>query len=121
VAVGAVTGCGNSQDQTVESVANDFYGAVATRDAAAACAVLAPETRSELEQSEGKPCPQAVLSQNLPEVGAIDGVRVFGTMAQVRYGDETAFLTRFQFGWRVLAAACTPESHQRYDCKLKGA
>jgi hypothetical protein len=41
-------------------------------------------------------------------------------MAQVRYAGETAFLTRFEDGWRIVAAACTPV-RSRYDCSIQGA
>ena len=32
----------------------------------------------------------------------------YGTMARARYEEDTLFLTRFESGWRVMAAACTP-------------
>lgn len=46
---------------------------------------------------------------------------VFGTMAQVRYPEDTVFLARFRSGWRVMAAACSPQAHDPYDCRIKGA
>lgn len=118
---GLVGGCGSGQDDTVASVSDRFYDAVAARDGAAACAVLAPETLSELEQAEGKRCAEAILAEKPPEVGAVESVSVFGTMAEVRYQEETVFLARFQTGWRVMAAICRPQPHAPYDCRLKGA
>jgi hypothetical protein len=85
--------------------------------------VLAPSTRSELEQSAGKPCPEAILEEDVPEASDPTATEVFGTMAQVRYADETAFLTRSDQGWLVLAVACgsRPEGPERpYDCQVKG-
>jgi hypothetical protein len=116
----ALTGCGSSQDDAVDTAAGAFYEAVATGDGDGACAVLAPVTLAELEQSSGRPCPEAVLSEEIPDVAAPEGIEVFGTMAQVRYDGEVAFLTRFEDGWRIVAAACTP-ARSRYDCSVQGA
>lgn len=116
-----LTGCGSGHRDAVREVAGRFYGAIAARDGAAACALLAPTTRSELEESSRQPCPKAVLGEGIPTVGDPTSVKVFGTMGQVRFSGETAFLSRFPFGWRVLAAACTPQRAHPYDCKVKGA
>jgi len=121
VALAAVAGCANSQEGDVERVADSFYSAIGSRDGAAACDVLAPETASELEQSSGETCAEAVLSEGLSATGEPGSARVFGTMAQVRYGDDTVFLARFRSGWLVMAASCVPQAHDRYDCRIKGA
>jgi hypothetical protein len=115
-----VAGCGGSQDNAVADTVRAFYDAVAAQDGDAACAVLAPATRSELEQSAGKPCAGAILGEDVPEVASPEKIEVFGSMAQVRHGSEVAFLTRFEDGWRVVAAACTP-ARSRYDCSIQGA
>ncbi len=120
VCVGAMSGCASSQEDRVRTAVDDFYRAVASEDGAAACATLAPTTRSELEESSGLPCDQAVLEEDVPEVTAPTDVEVFGTEAQVQYAGETAFLTRFADGWRVVSAVCTPTPN-RYDCKIQGA
>lgn len=104
----------------MRGVADRFYTAVAAQDGASACAILSPAARSELEQSAGKPCPRAILEEDVPAVAAPERIEVFGTMAQVRYAGETAFLTRFEQGWRVVAAACTP-TRAKYDCSVQGA
>jgi hypothetical protein len=93
---------------------------VAAHDGSSACLALAPRTRTELEQSTGKPCEQGLFDEDVPAVSAAETVSVFGTMAQVRYGNETTFLTRFQSGWKVLAAGCTPTTAGRFDCQISG-
>jgi hypothetical protein len=82
--------------------------------------VLAPDTAAELEESAGKPCPQAILDEDLPEPGAVTGTAVYGQWAQVRLNGDTIFLGVFADGWRVVAAGCTPHDDQPYDCTLQG-
>ena len=115
-----VAGCGSAQESGVEDVATSFYQAVSDGDGEAACDLLGPATRSELEQSAGKPCAEALPDEDVPEVDAPLDVRVFGTQAEVRWPGETTFLARFQGGWKVMAAACTPRPHQPYDCAISG-
>lgn len=105
----------------MQDVARHFYAAVADHDGKAACELLAPGTRSELEQSSGSPCDKAVVEEKIPDAGEVRSVDVFETMAQIHYSTDTVFLARFQSGWRVLAVACTPQAHDRYDCTVKGA
>jgi hypothetical protein len=116
----ATTGCTSGSADTVDSVADRFHAALAAHDGRAGCALLAPETRSELEQSSGKSCPDALLEENVPTTGRPDDTSVFETMAQVRYAGDTVFLSRFPTGWRVMAAACTPQPVGPYDCRLSG-
>jgi hypothetical protein len=123
VAVLGVTGCGGVDQRPATDTAQRFYAAVQHRDGKAACALLVGSTRSELEQSAGKPCPEAVLEEDIPTPRGPVEADVFGTMAQVRYAGETAFLARSDTGWRVMAVACgdrpaRPESP--YDCQVKG-
>ncbi|MFE3998711.1 hypothetical protein ACFX43_07910 [Nocardioides sp. YIM B13467] len=115
-----LTGCGSEQDEAVRGKATAFQEAVAAQDWARACALLAPETRSELESAAKKPCDGALAEEGLPTPGAPDGVDVFGTMAEVRYRGETVFLTRFADGWRLYAAGCMPQHPEPYDCALHG-
>ena len=119
-AVLLLSGCAGAQDGAAQRAAQAFYTAVAAGDGAAACAALAAPTRAELEQSSGKPCEQAVLEEDVPEVGQPVDVQVFGTMAEVSYDGERAFLSRYSDGWRVVAAACTTDRADRYDCMVKG-
>jgi hypothetical protein len=102
----------------VESAAERLLASASERDGEAACDVLAPDTRSELEQSSGKPCAEAVLEEDL---GPDDGprrVRVFDSMAQVVRGSQTLFLSRFDGEWLVVAAACTRVTDRPYDCSI---
>lgn len=101
-------------------MASSFYQAVASGDAATACDLLAPATKSELEQSEQKPCEDAVLGAGIPDAGQPDRTRVFGTMAQVELTGDTAFLAEFQGGWKVMAVGCTARPELPYDCEVSG-
>jgi hypothetical protein len=105
----------------VDSTAASFYRAFAAHDGLKACDLLAPATRSEVAQSAGKPCPQALLEEDVPSPGSPIRTEVFGTMAEVRYVGETAFLTRFDGGWKVMAVSCTHPPNQPYDCQVKGS
>ncbi|MCW2843227.1 MAG: hypothetical protein JWN22_1143 [Nocardioides sp.] len=121
LAVCCTAGCGSSQNTPVEDAARAFYDSVAGHDGEKACALLAPETRSELEQSAGRPCAAALLDEKLPTVARPVDVRVFGTMAEVRYADEVAFLTRFGHRWTLMAVGCRPDGDRPYDCQVKGS
>jgi hypothetical protein len=41
-------------------------------------------------------------------------------MTQVRFAQDTIFLARFQSGWKVMAAGCSPVPGHPYDCRLQG-
>jgi hypothetical protein len=116
----ALGGCQSAQDADVASSANAFYTAVADLDGTRACTWFAATTRTELEDSSGKPCDQAVLEENLTAPSGPAVVETYGFMAQIRYVDETTFLTRFPGGWRVLAVGCVPAQSSGYDCQVKG-
>jgi hypothetical protein len=120
LAVVVATACQSSQESPSRGAAESFYGAIAAQDGRTACDLLTPATRSELEKSAGKHCEEAVLEE-LDPVEGTPSVDVYGTMAQARYDGETAFLTRFPDGWRVVAAGCTPAEADRYDCSVKGS
>jgi hypothetical protein len=122
VAVGALTGCGSVADreQAASAAAMRLLTAVDGRDGTAACAVLAPDTASEVEQSGGKPCAEAILDEDLPKPGAVTGAHVYGQWAQVRLSDDTVFVAVFPGGWRVVAAGCNPQGDRPYDCTVQG-
>lgn len=122
VAVGALTGCGSVADreQVASAAAMRLLTAVDGRDGTAACAVLAPDTASEVEQSGGKPCAEAILDEDLPKPGAVTGAHVYGQWAQVRLSDDTVFVAVFPGGWRVVAAGCNPQGDRPYDCTVQG-
>jgi hypothetical protein len=120
VLLAALSGCGSTPHaEVVMAVAAAFHRAVAETDGAAACDELAPQTRTELEQSAAKPCAQAVLEEQVPP-GAPSDPEVFGTQAMVRVGGGATFLARFPDGWKVMAAACEPRPGAPYDCSISG-
>ena len=82
--------------------------------------LLAPETRSGLEQSAGKPCASAILEEELPAPGPVKRSTSFGTMARVTFAADTMFVTEFRGGWKVTAAGCAPVPGHPYECRLKG-
>jgi hypothetical protein len=110
--------CGGGAD-VPRSVAKAFEDAIGSGDGAAACNLLAPSTLMELEQSAGSSCAEAILEQDLPAAKTAEGAAAYGSMAQVRFADETLFLAEFDGDWRVLAAGCTP-ADSRFDCTVKG-
>lgn len=113
-----LAGCAGSQDAAAGSAAQDLLDAVRDGDGAAACAALAAPTREELEQTSGKACPAAVLEEDLSGGTGDVRVQVFDSMAQVRVGAETLFLSRFDRTWLVVAAACTAVPREPYDCRI---
>lgn len=117
---GATAGCGPVHEDAVRRTASDFYAAYAADDGTTACDALAPRTKSELEQSTGKPCAEALLAEDLPQVDEPLDIRVFGTQAEVVWRGETTFLARFRGGWKVMAAACSPRENHPYDCQVAG-
>ena len=112
-------GCGDRGADPPRTVAMAFEDALVSADGAAACGLLAPDTVKELEQSSGSACAEAVLEQGLPAAKAAEGAEAYGSMAQVRFAEDTVFLAELDDGWRVLAAGCTPAA-ARFDCTLQG-
>lgn len=117
----ALSACGGSTaDSDAADVAAEFHGALVERDGSGACALLAPSTRSELKQSSGQPCAKAIVAERLPTPTQPESTAVFDTAATVRYSDEAVFLARFDDGWKVVAAGCTPRPPDPYDCVISG-
>jgi hypothetical protein len=115
----AASGCTSADQDDAVAAADGFVTAVDRHDGKAACAVLAPATVSELEQSTKKPCEQAVLEEARPASPRVDA-KTYATMAQVRYRDDVLFVTRFGSTWKVMAAACTKKTGDPYDCDIQG-
>lgn len=116
-----VAGCagqGSADDASAAATALRF-----TRDLAAsppqACALLAPQTLKELEDSQGA-CPSSLPGLDLPRAVAVRSTEVYAKDAIVRLDRDTMFLARFDQGWRVTAAGCTPHGDLPYDCTVKG-
>jgi hypothetical protein len=119
----ALAGCASVGDrgEAAAAVATRLLTAVDGKDGEAACATLAPDTASGVEQSnDGKPCAQAILDEDLPKPGTVTGTSVYGQWAQVRLSDDTVFLAVFRNGWRVVAAGCEPRASRPYDCQVQG-
>jgi hypothetical protein len=122
LAVGGVTGCGATDGPGARAAAEQFTRAVADKNGEAACALLAPATREELEESARASCASAILEEDLPDAGALERSATFGTMAQVSFSSSVVFLAEFPRGWRVLAAGCAPGASpgKPYVCQLSG-
>lgn len=116
----SLAGCAPTQAEGVRATAVRFYKAYSNDEPGVACDQLAPRTKSELEQSAGKPCAEALPEEDVPEVDEPLAVHVFGSQAEVTWSGESTFLARFQGGWKVMAAACAERSDQPYDCAISG-
>ena len=118
----APAGCGSvgERGDAAAGVALRLLTAVEGRDGSGACATLAPDTLSELEESAGQSCAQAILDEDLPAPGTVTGTDVYGQWAQVRLTGDTVFLGVFPDGWRVVAAGCTPRGNKPYNCAVQG-
>jgi hypothetical protein len=115
-------GCGTTdRDNDAAAVAERFHAALETGDGEAACAELSPETASKLEDQEKKPCPEAVLTLDLPKGGSVADTRVYMTSAFAQLAQGGAdFLDESPEGWQVSAAGCNEvEPTLPYDCELE--
>ena len=121
---GLCAGCGSAREASARSAAEAFSTALAGTDTAAACRLLAPTTRQQLESNAKTPCDQAVaqaLQQgDLQPGGAARATAAYGGQAQVREAADTVFLSRFGNAWRVVAAGCQAQPGQPYECEVQG-
>ncbi|MFD5574427.1 hypothetical protein [Streptomyces cadmiisoli] len=120
--VGLTGGCAglSARGADAAAAAEAFESAVRGGDHAAACFLLAPQTRSELMESRGAGCAAALGEARLPAPGARRGVQVYGRQAMVTFEADTLFLSQFPGSWRVVAAGCVPEPGEPYNCRVKG-
>ncbi len=110
--------CATGQRETgSRAAAASFLEAVGDGQTRDACALLAADTREELEYSEGEPCAAALESVELGG-GTVQEVTVWGDRARARASAGTLFLVEFDAGWRIAAAGCTPAAAGTYDCLL---
>lgn len=121
----ALAGCGDdSRAAAAAATANRLLSAARDGDGAAACALLAPDTAHAVEQSAGRPCPDAIAGEDLPDPGPVGRVQVYGRHAQIAIaapdGNGTLFLAMFPGGWRVVDAGCRPQGERPYDCTVQG-
>jgi hypothetical protein len=98
-----------------------FHAALGAGDGGAACAELSEQAVSKLEQEEGKPCDQAILSLKLAKGGTVAVKRVEITSAYVSLAQGSAdFLDEGPKGWKIAAAGCKPSGGDRpYECELE--
>ncbi|MFE9636118.1 hypothetical protein [Streptomyces sp. NPDC006463] len=121
--VGALlAGCGASAVRVdgARAAGEGFERFLAAGDHAAACRLLAPQTRGQLEQDEQKGCAEALGAEELPRTGAVRTTEVYGRQAMLRLDGDTLFLSQFSSGWKIVAAGCTPQGERPYQCVLKG-
>ena len=119
-----VAGCsqgGRGNPSGPVRAAEAFESAVERGDQAAACALLAPPTRKELEHSGKEECAKALQQEDLPDGGTSGDVEVFGDEAIARMKGDVLFLTSVAGTWMVSAAGCTQQPDQPYECEVKGS
>jgi hypothetical protein len=115
----ACAGCGAATTAPADT-ARAYVQAWTAQDGAAVCALLAPETKAEVEQSAQTPCAQGVLDEDLPDAGPVRRTEVWGDQAMVRLQGDTLFVAEFPDGWHITAAGCRSRGERPYDCQLQG-
>ncbi|MBW8740888.1 MAG: hypothetical protein JF621_28585 [Streptomyces turgidiscabies] len=122
LAVGTLGGCDTAAQRRddVRHTAAVFEKALAEGAYDRVCAVLAPATLDELEQSSGSPCPKAVGEESLKPGGGVQRTDVYGDQARTVLSSDTLFLSHFTSGWKVVAAGCEPRPEVPYECVIKG-
>ena len=118
---GALGGCASGQEDEVQSAAQRFYDALSSKNGAVACTLLSEQTRSEVASVTQQSCADGILTMTSADVSGTPTVQAYGTSAQVQYGTDTAFLSRYGDAWLVVAAGCQPtQADQPYDCDISG-
>jgi hypothetical protein len=110
------SGCASAERPEVERVATTFEDS--SGDPQGRCDLLMPDTAKQLEDQLGKPCAEGIGDVPL-QGGDVVEVQVWGGDALVRLGGDTLFLSEAPAGWRVAAAACTPQAGGPYDCEVE--
>ncbi|MFF1478105.1 hypothetical protein ACFVYD_11110 [Streptomyces sp. NPDC058301] len=124
--VGAVAavlcGCGapEARLEGARQAGRVFERALADADFPRACALLAPQTRQQLEDDQHQPCGPALRGENLVAAGELRGTQMYGRQALLSLRNDTLFLSQFKGGWKVVAAGCVPQGDKPYRCSLKG-
>lgn len=124
VSAAAITGCSASTEEQGATQAALAFAAASSADPAAACALLAPRTRDELERSAEQSCAEALPEQDLPAGTVVTRTDLAGHSAKVDLDGQTVFLSRFDSGWKVVAAGCSKafdEPATPYTCQVQGS
>ncbi|MFJ6785754.1 hypothetical protein [Streptomyces yangpuensis] len=115
-------GCGASAPRLdgARRAATAFEETLARADYNAACELLAPQTRQQLEQDSDKPCGPALADEKLPTADPVRTTQMYGRQALLQLDGDTLFLSQFDDGWKIVAAGCRPQPGKPYRCSLKG-
>jgi hypothetical protein len=120
----ALTACGTgNREHDAEAVAESFHAALQSGDGQEACNALSDDAASKLEQQEGKPCDEAILTLKIPKGGSVAVRRVEMLGAYMGLAEGSAdFLEEGPDGWEIAAAGCQPAagSNEPYECELEG-
>jgi hypothetical protein len=117
----AVGGCSAAEETSVAAAARDFTSA-AVGNPRLACAMLAPDTRHEVEQEGDGSCVDGLRQARPASPGSLERVTVAAGSAQAVFADEVVFLARFDTGWQVTAAGCSrteTDPARPYECDIK--
>jgi len=120
-AVGGLASCASAEAPDAQEAAQEFLTA-ASSDPAAACELLAPDTRKRLAEQADGDCASGLQEAGLEGPSAPEAVTVAANSARVRMSGQVVFLARFNDGWRVTAAGCTRSSSDEavpYDCDVE--
>jgi hypothetical protein len=120
VLAAACSGC-SSLSPDEDSAVRVARAAHDVEDPSAACRQLAPDVVSELEQSAGKPCAEALPEELTASASEVRRASAEGQTAQVVFADDVVFLGLFKGQWKVTAMACTAREDRPYDCRVKGS
>jgi hypothetical protein len=121
LALTALGGCRlGPDDGSAADVATRFHAMVEQGVGDGACAVLAPETKAQLESSQGEPCAQAITKVALGTGTEVLSSDAYGTNARIVLDGDVVFLAAFEKRWLVVSAGCRPRPDRSYDCALEG-
>lgn len=123
-----LAGCGLPADEQAAASAALTFVFRATTDPQTACDDLAPRTAQEVERGAVEPCPEALADEGIPSSTSISRTVVSGSSAIVHLEDpsQVVFLSRFDSGWKIVAAGCRKDSPDAtddatpYTCRISG-
>lgn len=104
----------------VEAATRAFLAAIHNGQGGVACRLLSPGAIREVQQSERKPCAQAITSVRLKASGGIQRTAVYVRTAEIHLTNSVMFLSPFNGRWKIYAAGCTATSYPPYDCAVQG-